>query len=85
MRGRRMDVKKRDRKPQASMQREDLKQASPKAANIHNRWWRERSERNLRLWTFAPFGDARRELRLDMPMGGESTGLTCPREARTLA
>ena len=26
-----------------------LKQASPKAANIHNRWWRERSERNLRF------------------------------------
>ena len=31
------------------MLREDLKQASPKAANIHNRWWRERSERNLRF------------------------------------
>ena len=31
------------------MPREDLKQASPKAANIHNRWWRERSERNLRF------------------------------------
>ena len=27
----------------------NLKQASPKAANIHNRWWRERSERNLRF------------------------------------
>ena len=26
-----------------------LKRASPKAANIHNRWWRERSERNLRF------------------------------------
>ena len=26
-----------------------LKQASPTAANIHNRWWRERSERNLRF------------------------------------
>ncbi len=27
----------------------NLKQALPKAANIHNRWWRERSERNLRF------------------------------------
>ena len=26
-----------------------LARASPKAANIHNRWWRERSERNLRF------------------------------------
>ena len=27
----------------------NLKSASPKAANIHNRWWRERSEWNLRF------------------------------------
>ena len=29
----------------------NLKQASSKRANIHNRWWRERSERNLRIFT----------------------------------
>ena len=37
-----------------------LKQASPTAANIHNRWWRERSERNLRIFTAKPSRRPRR-------------------------
>ena len=45
---------------------------------------RFRSLRSLhqRLWTFAPFGDVRREHRFDLPLGGESSGLTCRWVAR---
>ena len=36
------------------------KKTSSKRANIHNRWWRERSERNLRIFTAKPSRRPRR-------------------------
>ena len=56
-----------------------LKQTSPKAANIHNRWWRERSERNLRFHSNIIKTSSKRA-----NIGNNCTACLCSPSSRTI-
>ena len=56
-----------------------LKQTSPNAANIHNRWWRERSERNLRFHSNIIKTSSKRA-----NIGNNGTACLCSPSSRTI-
>ena len=56
-----------------------LARTSPKAANIHNRWWRERSERNLRFHSNIIKTSSKRA-----NIGNNSTACLCSPSSRTI-
>ena len=56
-----------------------LAKTSPKAANIHNRWWRERSERNLRFHSNIIKTSSKRA-----NIGNNGTACLCSPSSRTI-
>ena len=56
-----------------------LARTSPKAANIHNRWWRERSERNLRFHSNIIKTSSKRA-----NIGNNGTACLCSPSSRTI-
>ena len=56
-----------------------LARTSPKAANIHNRWWRERNERNLRFHSNIIKMSSKRA-----NIGNNGTACLCSPSSRTI-
>ena len=56
-----------------------LARTSPKAANIHNRWWRERNERNLRFHSNIIKTSSKRA-----NIGNNGTACLCSPSSRTI-